>query len=65
MLKMQMSKWPWDYFLELLAKIWNNTAHNITTLGGQTPETLMGGKTAEIPELFEYDWFKWLYYWNI
>jgi hypothetical protein len=32
-------------------------AHDITTLGGQTPETLMGGETADISEMCEYDWF--------
>jgi hypothetical protein len=62
MLKTQMPKRLWDYCLELQAKIWSNTAHNITTLGGQTPETLMEGETADISELCEYDWCQWLYY---
>jgi hypothetical protein len=62
MLKTQTPNGLWDYCLELQAKIQSNTAHNITTLGGQTPETLMGGKTADILELCKYDWFQWLYY---
>ncbi len=62
MLKTQMPKRLWDYCLELQAKIRSNTAHDITTLGGQTPETLMGGETADFSELCEYDWFQWLYY---
>jgi hypothetical protein len=62
MLKTQTPKRLWDYCLELQAKIRSNTAHDITTLGGQTPETLMGGKTADILELCKYNWFQWLYY---
>jgi hypothetical protein len=45
-----------------MSKIRSNTAHDITTLGGQTPETVMGGETADISELCEYDWFQWLWF---
>jgi hypothetical protein len=62
MLKTRTPKRLWDYCLELQAKIRSNTAHDITTLGGQTPETVMGGETADISELCEYDWFQWLWY---
>jgi hypothetical protein len=62
MLKTQTPKRLWDYCLELQAQIRSNTTHAITTLGGQTPETLMGGERADISELCEYDWFQWLYY---
>jgi hypothetical protein len=62
MLKTQTPKRLWDYCIELQAKIRSNTAHDIPTLGGQTPETLMGGETANISELSEYDWFQWLYF---
>ncbi len=62
MLKAQSPKRLWDYCLELQAKIRSNTAHDITTLGGQTPETLMSGETADISALCEYDWFQWLHY---
>jgi hypothetical protein len=61
MLKTQSPKQLWDYCIELQAKICSNTAHDIPTLGGQTPETVMGGETADISELCKYDWFKWLY----
>jgi hypothetical protein len=59
---MQIPKWIWDYCPKLQAKIQSNTAHDIPTLGGQTPEMLMGGKIANILELCDYDWFQWLYY---
>jgi hypothetical protein len=51
MLKAQTPKRLWDYCIELQAKIQSNTAHDITTLGGQTPETLMGGETADILDI--------------
>jgi hypothetical protein len=59
-LKTQTPKRLWDYCLQLQAKIRSNMAHDSTLLGGQTPETLMGGETADISELCEYDWFQWL-----
>jgi hypothetical protein len=62
MLKTSTPKRLWDYCLELQSKIRSNIAHDITTLGGQTPETVMGGETADISELCEYDWFQWLWF---
>jgi len=62
MLKTQSPKRLWDYCIELQAKIWSNTAHDIPTLGGQTPKTVMRGETANISALCEYDWVEWLHY---
>jgi hypothetical protein len=62
MLKTNTPKRLWDYCIELQSKIRSNTAHDLTTLGGQTPETVMGGETADISELCEYDWFQWLWF---
>jgi hypothetical protein len=62
MLKTNTPKTLWDHCIELQAKIRSNTAHDITTLGGQTPETVMGGETADISDLCEYDWFQWLWF---
>jgi len=64
MLKTQSPKRLWDYCIELQAKIRSNTAHNIPTLGGQTPKTVMRGETADMSALCEYDWFEWLHYWD-
>jgi hypothetical protein len=62
MVKSGSPKRLWDYCLELQSKIRSNVAHNIITLGGQTPETLMTGETADISALCEFEWFQWVRY---
>jgi hypothetical protein len=62
MVKTGSPKRLWDYCLELQSKIRSNVAHDITTLGGQTPETLMSGDTADISSLCEFEWFQWILY---
>jgi hypothetical protein len=62
MVKSGSPKRLWDYCLELQSRIRSNVAHEITTLGGQTPETLMSGETADISSLCEFEWFQWIWY---
>jgi hypothetical protein len=62
MIKSGSPKRLWDYCLELQSRIRSNIAHSITTLGGQTPETLMSGETADISNLCEHEWFQWIWY---
>ena len=38
----------WDYCAKLQAKIRCHTAHNIPTLNGQVPKTVVTGNTADI-----------------
>ena len=52
----------WDYCAELVAKIRCHTAHDIPTLNGQVPETVVTGNTADISELVEFGWYQWVYY---
>ena len=52
----------WDYCAELQAKIRCHTAHDIPTLNGQVPETVVTGNTADISELVEFGWYEWIYY---
>ena len=40
----------WDYYDELQAKIRYYTAHDIPTLNGQVPKTVVTGNTADISE---------------
>ena len=40
----------WSYCAELQAKIRCHTAHNIPTLNGQVPETVVTGNTVDISE---------------
>ena len=41
----------WDYCAELQAKSRCHTEHDIPTLNGQVPETVVTGNTADISEL--------------
>ena len=43
-------------------KIRCHTAHNIPTLNGQVPETVVTGNTADISEIVEFGWYQWIYY---
>ena len=52
----------WDYCAKLQAKIICHTAHNIPTLNGQVPKTLVTVNTADISELVEFGWYQWIYY---
>jgi hypothetical protein len=51
----------WDYCTELKAYIRSHTAHDLYTLKGEVPETLMTGLTADISELCEFEWYQWVY----
>ena len=52
----------WDYFAELQANIICHVAHDIPTLNGQVPKTVVTGNTSDISELVEFGWYQWLYY---
>jgi hypothetical protein len=62
MVKSGFPKCLWDYCLELQSKTRSNVAHDLTTLNGHTPETLMTGDTADISSLCEYQWFEWIWH---
>ena len=50
----------WDYCAKLQAKSRCHTVHDIPTLNGQVPETVVTGNTADISELVEFGWYEWL-----
>ena len=50
----------WDDCLELEAYIRSNTAHDIFKLDGEVPKTVMLGKTSDISQFCELEWFKWV-----
>ena len=52
----------WDYCDVLQAKIRCHTAHNIPTLNGKVPKTVVTGNTVDILELVEFGWYQWIYY---
>ena len=50
------------YCAELQAKVRCHTAHDIPTLNGQVPDTMVTGNTADISELVEFGQYQWVYY---
>ena len=62
-LKMVKSKCPnrlWDDCLEREAYCRSCTALDIFGLGGQVPETIVSGETADISPFAIYDWYEWV-----
>ena len=52
----------WEYCAELQAKIRCHMTHDVPTLNGQVPETMVTGNTADISELVEFGWYQWVYW---
>ena len=50
----------WDDCLILESYIRSNTAHDIYSLNGQVPETVMSGETADISFICELGWYDWV-----
>ena len=61
--EMVRSKCPkrlWDDCLERECYIRSNTAHNIYSLAGEVPETMVSGETSDISQFAEYRWYEWV-----
>lgn len=50
----------WDDCLIRAAYVRSMTAHNIYSLGGDVPETLISGATTDISPWAEFKWFEWV-----
>ena len=50
----------WDHCLECEAYIRSHTAHDICSLNGQVPETLVSGETADISPFSLFKWYEWV-----
>ena len=53
----------WDNCLELESYI-SNTTHGIYKLDGEVPEAIMFGKTSDISQFCEFEWFEWVIFWD-
>ena len=62
MIKRRSPKKLWDDCLELEGYIRSNTAHDIFMLNGEVPETIMSGKTSDISQFCEFEWYDWVYF---
>ena len=38
----------------------SHTAHTAYELKGEVPEKIMTGQTADISNIYEYDWYEWV-----
>jgi hypothetical protein len=50
----------WDHCLEREAYIRSFTAHDIFSLNGQVPETIVSGETADISPFALFKWYEWV-----
>ncbi len=50
----------WADCIEYEAYIQSNTAWDIYKLGGETPETVMSGETADISQFCDYSFYEWI-----
>ena len=60
LLKSRASKCLWDDSLDLEAYIRSNTTHDIYKLDREVSKTMVSGKTSDISQLCELEWFKWV-----
>ena len=65
MLKYASLKQLWDHCIELKALMFLNIALDIYGLEGQVPETVMTGQTADTSNLFDYECFQWVMYYQL
>ena len=49
----------WDHSIELAALICSQTAHSNYELEGKVSDTRMTGKTADISNICDYEWYEW------
>ena len=52
----------WDHCAELQANIRFHTVHDMPTLNGHVPETVITGIAADISELVEFGWHQYVEY---
>ena len=65
MLKYGYPKPLWDHCIELEEIIHSHTALYIYGLEGQVPEMVMSGQTGDMSSLCEFEWFKWVMFFQL
>jgi hypothetical protein len=53
-------KWLWDECLEWEALVQFVTAHDIYSLDGQVPQTIVKGETTNISAIALFHWYEWI-----
>jgi hypothetical protein len=60
MLKTGSAKRLWGHCIGLEGLIHSHTANDIYSTGGEVPETIMKGGTANISQICEFGWYDWV-----
>jgi hypothetical protein len=60
MIRTRSPKVLWDHCIELEALIRSHSVNTIYATGGQVPETIMTGTTADISHISEFGWYDWV-----
>jgi hypothetical protein len=60
MIKTGAPKRLWDHCIELQGLICSHTANDIYATGGEVPETIMKGGTADISQICKFVWYDWV-----
>ena len=60
MVRSRAPKRLWDDCLERQALVRSSTAHDIYSLDGQVPETMIKGETADISSVALFQWYEWV-----
>jgi hypothetical protein len=60
MIKTGAPKRLWGHCIELEGLIRSHTANDIYATGGEVPETIMKGRTADINQICEFVWYDWV-----
>ncbi len=60
MLLINMPRRLWDDCMEYEAYVRSHKTHDIFKLDGEVPQTIMSGKTANITQFCEFDWYEWV-----
>jgi hypothetical protein len=55
----------WDYCMERRALIFQIIAKKLFQLNGTNPHTMTFGTKADISNLYQYGWYKWVYFRDI
>ena len=55
----------WDHCIELEGLICSHTTNGIYATGGEVPETIMKGGTADISQICEFVWYDWVMFHNL
>jgi hypothetical protein len=64
MIKTGAPKCLWDHCIELEGLTRSHTTNDIYATGGEVPETMMKGGTADISQIWEFAWYDWVMFCN-